>query len=251
MPYFFTPSHTIQNKKALLEKESSKHIKTVLRLKVGDPVVLFDDKHCQHTGIIESLNPSVLVAIEKTVKIPTERCSITLAQSCLKRDKMDWVVQKTTELGVQMIIPFQSSRTVSISKGDNKTERWTKIAVGAAEQSGRCSLPQISKTLSWKELLRSFDDKTLKLILWENESLTGLRDVLCESGIARLAHEEKGDGIRKIVYVIGPEGGFSSEEISEAKAQGFVSISLGKRILRAETAAIAFLAILQHELGTL
>ena len=146
---------------------------------------------------------------------------------------MDFIVQKCTELGVSEIIPVVSER--SVAKGE-KSGRWQKIAKEAAEQSGRALIPKISALTDFKSLLKKKNEFDLALIPWELEKTNKLKAILQNSSP------------KNIIILIGPEGGFSSQEIEQAKAAGFIPVSLGKRILRAETAGLAILSMIMYEL---
>ena len=153
---------------------------------------------------------------------------------------MDYLIQKATELGVQEIIPFLSSRSVPLlekSKRLKRHHRWERIAVEASKQCGRGVVPKIESLQDYSEMLRTASPNTLRLILWEREG-TKLKEIL-----------ERSKERKKIFFIIGPEGGFSQEEVEEAKRAGFIPVTLGRRILRAETASLCFLSILQYEQG--
>jgi 16S rRNA (uracil1498-N3)-methyltransferase len=157
---------------------------------------------------------------------------------------MDYLVQKTSELGVHCILPFSSERTVvNVEKGNfkNKMRHWTEIAQNAAKQSDREIPADIGPLLSLKDLLAKWKQTdAIKVIMWEEEDAKDLKSIL--KGPSRT---------RPFVGIVGPEGGFSGEEIQIAKDAGFTSISMGYRVLRAETAALTLVAIVQYEWGDL
>jgi 16S rRNA (uracil1498-N3)-methyltransferase len=157
---------------------------------------------------------------------------------------MDFVIQKTSELGVSQIFPFLSKRTVvrPDEKGlINKLRHWEEIADSSSKQSDRERPPVIHPVLPLGELLPRFETgKQMKVILWESEETQDLKGVI--------RNHEPGPGA---IGIIGPEGGFAEGEIEKAASAGFVPISMGRRILRAETAAVAFVAVLQYEWGDL
>jgi 16S rRNA (uracil1498-N3)-methyltransferase len=165
---------------------------------------------------------------------------VTLAQSLLKGEKMDYLIQKATELGVKEIIPFFSSRSVPLlekSRGLKRHLRWEKIAIEASKQCGRGMVPKIESLQDYSDMLHAASTDDLRLILWERDGIK-LKEALERS-------REK----TKIFFVIGPEGGFSQDEVDKAKGAGFAAVTLGKRILRAETASLCLLSILQYEWG--
>jgi len=156
---------------------------------------------------------------------------------------MDLIVQKVTELGVNEIVPVRTERAQSWLAGEKdltRIKRWGRIAQEAARQSGRNMVPRIWPLTDFRQLLQQTVDTELKLFCWEEEEKENLRQVLEGKGRARQA-----------CVLIGPEGGFSSKEAEEAASAGFQSISLGRRILRTETAAIVVIGLIQYELGDL
>jgi 16S rRNA (uracil1498-N3)-methyltransferase len=165
---------------------------------------------------------------------------VTLAQSLLKGEKMDYLIQKATELGVKEIIPFFSSRSVPFlekSRRLKRHHRWGKIAVEASKQCGRGVVPKIESLQDYSDIFPMASTEDLRLILWERDGIK-LKELLERS-------KEK----KKIFFIVGPEGGFNQLEIDEAKKAGFTPVTLGKRILKAETASLCFLSILQYERG--
>jgi 16S rRNA (uracil1498-N3)-methyltransferase len=163
-----------------------------------------------------------------------------LAQSLLKGEKMDYLIQKATELGVKEIVPFLSSRSIPLLEGSKRSarlRRWGKIAIEASKQCGRGVVPVIQPIQEYSELLVSTAQDSFRLILWEREG-TRLREVLTN-------FKEK----TKVFFMVGPEGGFSQEEVENAKQAGFLPVSLGERILRSETVSLSLLSIFQYEWG--
>ncbi|MGH7824276.1 MAG: 16S rRNA (uracil(1498)-N(3))-methyltransferase, partial [Candidatus Binatia bacterium] len=208
-------------------------------------VTLFDDAGWEHEAIIRAFGDDYgEVAISKSYRAGRESpLELTLALGLTKGEKMDFVIEKATELGVRAIAPFVSRYTVP-KLDDNKiarrVERWQKIALSAAKQSGRTHIPEIFSLTGFEELLQRPWPDTLKLLFWETESQQTIRRI----------YETQRD-IGAILTVIGPEGGFSDEEAKKAVHAGFRTVKLGERILRAETAAVAALAIVQSWWGDL
>ena len=154
---------------------------------------------------------------------------------------MDWMIQKATELGVQAIVPVITDRTIARVKSERREhqkERWKKIALEAAQQCGRNDIPSIAPVVPLSDFFRNDSEATLKLILWEQELHRSLKHELAD----RLTDSP-------IMAMIGPEGGFAPEEIERAREQGWTSVSIGSRVLRAETAGLVVLSILQYEFG--
>jgi 16S rRNA (uracil1498-N3)-methyltransferase len=242
MSRFYVPTPQIEKGMLRVEGNEVKHIRRVLRLKAGDEIIVFDSLGKEYEGtIIEETTSSVVIKIQNIFL--SERDSpldVTLAQSLLKGEKMDYLIQKATELGVREIIPFFSSRSVPLlekSGGLKRHHRWGRIAIEASKQCGRGVVPKIEPLQDYSEMLQIASPGSLRLILWEGEG-DPLKEVLERS------KEKTG-----IFFIIGPEGGFSQEEVEEAKMAGFIPVTLGRRILRAETASLCLLSILQYEQG--
>jgi len=231
---FYVPSEQISNGTATIAGSDVNHIKNVLRMKAQDKIEIFDGRG---NSYIAALKPSLLEAkiVSKLTNDSELKVNITLAQCLPKAKKMDFIVQKAVELGVNSIIPVISERSVPKieDKADKKISHWQKIAKEAAEQSGRLKVPEIMPLLSFGDLLKQ--EYELKLMPWEGEKETTLKGIVCPTGI---------------LVLIGPEGGFSVNEVNNAVKNGFRTISLGKRILRTETAGIVILSQLLYELDS-
>jgi 16S rRNA (uracil1498-N3)-methyltransferase len=244
MPRFYVPTPRIEQGLLRVEGSEVRHIRRVLRLKIGDKLVLFDGSAKEYEGIIVEESPSsVVIKVEGIFSPPKESpLEITLAQSLLKGEKMEYLIQKATELGIKKIIPFFSSRSVPLldkSKKLRRYHRWEKIAIEACKQCGRITVPKVEPLQNYSEMLRMASSEALRLILWEKEG-QGLKEVLKES-----------KGRTKIFFMVGPEGGMNDEEVEDAKRAGFIPITLGRRILRSETAGLCLLSVLQYEWGDL
>ncbi len=242
MARFYVPQLRTEKGTLKVEGEEVKHIRKVLRLKAGDEITVFDGlgKEIEGTIVEEGLS-SVVIKIQNFYSLKGDSpLEVILAQSLLKGEKMDYLIQKATELGVKDIIPFLSSRSVPLlekSRQLRRHHRWEKIAIEASKQCGRGVLPKIESLQDYSDMLQGASSNALRLIFWEREGIP-LKELLGRS-------EEK----KEIFFVIGPEGGFTQGEIDAAKRSGFIPVTLGKRILRAETASLCFLSILQYELG--
>ena len=193
----------------------------------------FAGRHEVHVRINEPLAPPSPSPIE-----------ITLCQALLKARAMDWVIQKASELGAHEILPFSSERTVVRVEPDKhaeKIKRWREIAINASKQSNRARPMDVGSPCTLTEVVERLQNKrALKLILWEDESTQDLRDLI-----------RRTDPLEKVVGIVGPEGGFSAGEVEKVRRKGFCSVSLGSRVLRAETAALTLVGILQYEWGDL
>jgi 16S rRNA (uracil1498-N3)-methyltransferase len=219
------------------------HIKNVLRLKGGDELVVCDGTDFEYEAKIDELSSSeVKVMISKKRKIKQIFPQVTLIQAVSKGLKMDMIVRQATELGAFAVIPVTASRTVvklDKEKKKKKQERWQKIAKEAAEQSQRSTIPQIFPVLLWDGLLNMISSFDLALVFWEEAKERFSRDIFNSAKLD------------KIGVIIGPEGGFSKDEIEDLKKLGVCCVSLGKHILRTETASIVALGIVLYELEKL
>lgn len=243
MARFFVPKKNLREKKGTIDGDELKHMRKVLRLRPGDRVTLFDDEGWEHEGIIRSYTEKLgEVEIVESARPKRESpLSITLAQALGKGEKMDWIVEKATELGVRSIAPFFSSRTVpklDEKKMERRQARWGKIALSAAKQSGRTRIPEILAVSDFSELVCRPWQCGLKLFFWEGEARQSLMQIREET--ARLD---------SLLLAIGAEGGFSPQEASEAMRHGFRPVRMGERILRTETAALAAISIVQFLWG--
>lgn len=229
-----------------LREEDRTCVRSVLRLKRGDHLVLFDGRGHEYQAMIRQLQGErTIVEILKKYPLQDKPLHITLCQALPKAGKMDFIIQKATELGADEIVPFHSARCVSRLTGEKKMQkaaRWRKIAVEAARQCGRADVPVIRPCADFQELFGNGEFGEVRIIFWEEETQTVLGDVLRHP----CALQAKDFSI-----IVGPEGGFLKEEVERAREAGFRSASIGRQILRVETAVLAILSILQYERGSL
>ncbi|MBW2595367.1 MAG: 16S rRNA (uracil(1498)-N(3))-methyltransferase [Deltaproteobacteria bacterium] len=244
IPRIYNPRELDEGTSSELSGEYLTYIKDVLRLREGDELILFDGMGHEYSTVIRDFSSrSVCLNIIRKGEIRLPDTRITLAQSLPKGGKIEMIIQKSTELGASRIVPFISSRSISRPAGTRatgKAARWRKIAVEASRQCGRGDVPEVSEIVSFDEMLNIPDGRTLRIILWEAEAELGIREILTD---------EKHAGADSFFIVVGPEGGFSWEEIEKARQRGFISASLGRLILRTETAPLAILSIIQYEKG--
>jgi len=225
--------------------EDAHHIIRVLRLSPGDVISISDGKSEESVGIITDIDirsTKIRIRILEQNKIKETKPFITLLQGLPKGEKFDWIIQKSTEIGVSKIVPIVTKRTVvniAPMKLQRRMQRWNRIAEEAAKQSMRIDIPQIVELSKFEDSLKEIENNQLSIIPWEQEKNVSLKEVL----------RGNKKNITKIAVFIGPEGGFSFEEIEKAKQFGAVPVSLGSRILRTETAAIVACSILMYELG--
>jgi 16S rRNA (uracil1498-N3)-methyltransferase len=222
----------------VLEGSAANHIMRVLRLRDGDALTLFDGRGGEYGARITGFRKdSVQVEVQEHRDVEREsKLNLTLAQGISRGERMDWVMQKATELGVMRIVPVITERTMvklDERQSERKVEHWRGIVIAACEQSGRNRVPEIATPCAFHEVLRSPDEQGKKLLLSPTGSLNARE--LALSGRAML--------------LVGPEGGLSPAEQELAVAAGFEQVRMGPRVLRTETAAIAALTILQHDFG--
>lgn len=245
MHRFFISPQAIQNDRVILRGTLVHQIRDVLRMKPGDEVVLLDNTGAAYRAELVTLDrDTVRARIGDRWQIETEpRVRVTLYQGLLKGQKFDWVLQKGTEIGVSVFVPLLAERCIVGSLddvSDARVERWDRIIVEAAEQAGRGVLPNLMPPMLFAHACAQTPAKGLALIPYEGEKSYGLREALAQ---VPQPHT--------ISLFIGPEGGFTEDEIGIAKSKGVIPVSLGPRILRAETAGLVAASAVLYALGDL
>ncbi len=240
--------------------EEHRYLTRVLRVGLGDRVVLFDGKSQEVDATVTRIGPRALelkITERRTAGTP-DRPTVTLIQGLSKGDKFDLVVQKATELGVSRIVPVSTSRAVirpELGRALARQMRWQKIAREASRQSGRVDIPDVAPILPLDQALSEATPQGLRIVLWEGARGQSLRAILPtpakpeESSAAPL--QPTMDRTQAVTLVVGPEGGLTQEEVDAAVRLGFVVAGLGPRILRTETAPLVALAILGYVIGDL
>ena len=240
MPKFFFNKNDISRGQVQLFGEDEKHIKTVLRAREGEEITLCDGEGMDYQCRIASLERGVLLDILSKDVCETEpKTKITLYQGLPKADKMELIIQKCVELGVDRIVAVSTERAIvkRDKKETKKLERWQKIAEAAAKQSGRGKIPEIGQqVLKFKEAVAEAKELDGAIIPYEREQETGIR---------QFVQNFKGESVG---VFIGPEGGFADEEIALAQENGITPITLCKRILRTETAGFTILSWIMYQL---
>lgn len=242
MSRFYVTKESIRGNVISITGREAHHILDVMRLKKFDKVIIFDGTGKEYIGYIkDTLKKSLEVEITETRKSSINKSpEITLVQSVPKKEKMDYIVEKSTELGVSSIIPILTDRTIvnwDEAKARAAVERWRKIALEASKQCGRTDIPDIGTITEFTDFVRRSKGYDLILIAALSHGSTRLKDAL---------KEFKGD---RIAVLIGPEGDFTPGEISAAKESNFKLVTLGPRVLKSDTAGLAVLAILNYELA--
>lgn len=243
MQRFFVTPDQVGEDKIRIQGSDVNHMKNVLRMRPGEEVMVSDGNNRQYRCRVEDYpDGEAVLAILEAGLVDTELPSrIYLFQGLPKQEKMELIVQKAVELGVCQVIPVQTRRCVvklDAKKAAKKVQRWQQIAESAAKQAGRGYIPAVTEVMTFQEALAFSEALDIRLIPYElADGMEGTRKIL--------------DGIRpgqSVGIFIGPEGGFEKEEVSRAVEAGAMPITLGKRILRTETAGIAVLSILMYRL---
>ena len=243
MQHFFADRSWVQGDKIRLEGSDVNHMKNVLRMKEGEEVQVSDGTGNAYLCQIEGYegDQAVLKIREKTEKDTELPSKIWLFQGLPKGDKMELIIQKAVELGAYSVVPVETKRCVvklDEKKAAKKTARWQQIAESAAKQSKRMLIPEVKKAMSWKEAIAFA--KELDVLLIPYELAKGMKETR-----EILAAIEPGQSVG---IFIGPEGGFEEEEVQAAMEAGAKPVTLGKRILRTETAGMTMLSILMFTL---
>lgn len=245
MPKFFVKNNQIENDKITIIGTDVNHIANVLRLKINDQIKICNEETTQNyiAKITEINKEDVECKIVEKIASNTEATiHITIFQGLPKADKMELIIQKCTELGVKEITPVQMKRCVTKldeKSSSKKIERWQKIAEVAAKQSGRDAICKINNVINIKNICNICQNYDIVLVPYENEENISLKDVI----------RDLPQNIKKIGIVIGPEGGFEEQEIESLKQSSCKIVTLGERILRTETVAIAVSSIILYELS--
>ena len=237
MHRFFVDPKCFSGNRIILPADTAHQIRNVLRLRVDAPILVLDNSGAEFEVVLRQVDRQQVVG-EAVAKRPSPNeptVHLTLYQALMKRDKFEWVLQKGTEIGVSEFVPIVTQRSLvqDIDIKANKQARWHKILTEAAEQSRRGRIPELHPPQTLAQALENHPAHP-GLIAWEEETSLTLRGALV--------------GASHISLFIGPEGGFAAEEVEAAQAAGIQSITLGKRILRAETAALVASALVLHEL---
>lgn len=242
MHRFFIPQ--LYNEEMTITGVDAKHIGKVLRMQPGDKLQIVSDDGVSALAEVAAITESTVTVrcLEKLAESHEPAVKITLAQGLAKGEKMDFIIQKAVELGAYSIVPVAMEHSVvrlDGAKADKKVERWQKIAEAAAKQSKRDIIPQVQAVQSVSEMLANNNCKT-KIIAYECEDRMSLKTALREAG-----------QLDDLLLIIGPEGGISEGELSKAREAGAVPVSLGRRILRAETAGLVAMSAIFYETGDL
>ena len=244
MSKFFVRSEKIKDSEILIDTEDVNHIKNVLRKNIGDDIIVCDyEKKINYNCKIKEISKRDIICeiISQRESESESNIKIDIFQGLPKADKMELIIQKGTELGVNSFIPVVFKRSVvKIDEKDKskKIERWQKISEVAAKQSGRDMIPLIKNIENVKNICKLFENYDIVLVAYENENQNSLKEALKSLNKPEV----------KIAIIIGPEGGIDESEIELFKDAGAKIVTLGKRILRTETVCLAITAIINYEL---
>ncbi|MEF9953196.1 MAG: 16S rRNA (uracil(1498)-N(3))-methyltransferase [Clostridium sp.] len=243
MHKFFVNNKNIKDNNIIIDGDDVKHISKVLRLRQGDEIQVSDGKSNEYIATIDTIDKKeVICSVVESFKNQTEcDVKITLFQGLPKSTKMELIIQKGVEIGIDNIIPVITDRVVVKTESkdlSNKIDRWNKIAKEAAKQSGRGCVMEIDNPISFSDALNMVKEFDIAVMPYENADDEGLKKVLSQ-------HREA----KNIAIFIGPEGGFEGDEVSLALSQGVYPVTLGPRILRTETAGLVASSIILYEIG--
>ena len=245
MHRFFVNPQQITHRVVRFDDDQARQMRRVLRLRPGDLVLALDGLGWQYEVTLDEVTHAGAIG---HATLPTEATGepsvrLTLCQSLLRREKFEWVLQKGTEIGVTAFVPVITRRSLVRDVEDvtsEKLSRWRRIIKEAAEQCGRGKLPSLASPIELAAAAPQARAAGIALIAWEGESRRLVRDAL-----------DGREAVRDVILFIGPEGGYEPDEILAAESWGAVPVSLGRRILRTETAAVVGAALVLHELGEL
>ncbi|PIU55054.1 MAG: 16S rRNA methyltransferase [Chloroflexi bacterium CG07_land_8_20_14_0_80_51_10] len=243
MHRFFILPACVDRDRIIISGRQAHQLKEVLRLKVGDQIIVLDDSGFEYqVKLVDIKNTSAIGEVAGRYPCPNEpSVEITLYQALLKSNKFDLVLQKCTEIGVVRFVPVICERCIAGGPSSSRIGHWQRIIVEAAEQSGRGRIPNLHPVAGFEEACEGTDG--FALLPWEGEEVLGIK--------AALGGWAFGDGNAKLSIFVGPEGGFSPQEVELARSRGIVPVTLGKRILRAETAGLVASAAILYEYGEL
>jgi len=233
----FLPPESLSSPDIIIRDENARYLATVLRTTPGESLTVFDGVGNRYLCRVLRVHKKevILKRIERQRYSTESPLHLILAQAIPKGEKMELIIQKATELGIKKLIPLITER--SQVRDTRKVARWRKIAISASQQSGREVIPVIEEPVGFDVFIRQRGIET-GVVFFEGDSCKSLRDVLS------MIKDKK-----SVLLLVGPEGGFSNEEIEKAIQNGFIKASLGPRILRTETASITAISIIQYEMG--
>jgi 16S rRNA (uracil1498-N3)-methyltransferase len=253
MPQFLIAPEDAEQKRFQLTGAEAFHVVKVLRYSKGQTLDLFDGKGGRFEGVIDDIDPAGMVTgrLTKTAAPAAAAARVHLYLGLLKSSNFDEALDKAVQLGAASVTPLLTPRTVvllhEVERVKTKAERWSRLVMAAAKQCGRADLPPVRDAVQFRDAIRAVKGKGVVLVAWE-----GMKGSVASQTLGpalRAADAERGTDPLEVSLFVGPEGGFSDEEIELAEAEGAILFGMGPRVLRAETAAIAAAALVQYELG--
>ncbi len=240
--FFIDPSTISPDRRVKLVGQDTIHISRVLRLRLGDTVILSDGHGKEFKAEIKEIGKNDVSCLIKTeTEIPHATIFISVYQALPKAKKMDKIVDKLTEIGIDRIIPVVTERSIPELKREQRqarVDRWRKISIEASKQSQRAFLPEIVDISEWESALKMMQDEDILIVPWEEEEKGRIKEIKMVAS-------------KHVGIIIGPEGGFEKKEIDDLKELGAKTVSLGSNILRTETAAVVASALVMERVGTL
>lgn len=243
--FFYNPAEKA-GEVVTLDDEESRHIRTVLRLAEGEEIEIFDGSGSLYTAVLCAVKKKVTARITGSITVSEQNnCSLWLGQAVLKGSKVDELIPKCNELGVDIFAPFESSRCqgrLGEQRANKKRERWQRMVDSSCKQCGRIRRMEVEDVVSLQQLIDRLGpcaEEELRLLFWEAEQ---------QASLAQAIEAKKYQTVR---ILLGPEGGFGEEEVELAAQAGWLSVSLGKRVLRAETATVTAVSLVQYLVGNL
>ena len=243
MRRFFVAPEAVQDDIVQFDAELARHMGKVLRLTAGEQVTVSTGGSTAYLVELTEFQKDAVTGriLERMESLQETAIEVVLFQGMPKGDKLELIIQKCTELGVSAVVPVETSRSVvhlDSGKAAKKLERWQKIAQEASQQSKRVQVPTVGPYYNWKQFLQHLSEQNgLTIVFWEDEQTQSLKALL----------RSQAEKPQRINLVVGPEGGLSEEEVEQLRALGAVSASLGKRILRTETAGMAGISMVMYE----
>ena len=242
MPFYFVKPENISTTNFIIDGSEVGHLSRVLRKQIGDKIQVFDGSGMVYSGKIQEVSVERIVCeIISFENMPARKVNLKLYQAVPKGDKFDWLVEKAVELGVSSICPLISERSILKDIGTAKIERWKRIALAAEKQSKQANCIEISEPIDFIKAVSSVNSGAFSIIPWESEDSNSI-----ESAFANINYTSP----ISVNVFIGPEGGFSIKEIDIAKSYGVTPVTLGKNILRSETAGLLASTLVLNHFGT-
>ncbi|MCA1797031.1 MAG: 16S rRNA (uracil(1498)-N(3))-methyltransferase [Desulfuromonadaceae bacterium] len=228
-------------RQSCIEEPAALEALRLWRIRCGEVFTLRDGSGVFFRARLKEMDDQgALIVPFETIDDPEGELEIRVYQALPQKERFEWVLQKLTEIGVKRIVPFTSTHSISMQERDaaqKKSHRWPEVVRKAARQCRRAAIPELGSVLEWEEMLAELEDVEIKLILAEKNGSWSMREALNHARIQQVA------------LLVGPEGGFSAEEIECARTRGILPVSLGARILRTETAALVGATLVQGIVG--